>query len=114
MERIVSHIREVIVEILTCKQQVMPRTDTREFILDNSNLLYPLQRNMIFYDTRLLAKCCVNGDSFILDTTGKRQVAISKLFFTATTTSSSVHSSCCEAVFAGREPKVCIMISVIP
>ena len=109
--RIINHIREVIVEILTCKQQVMPRTDTTEFILNNSNLLYPLGplSDLTLFDTRLLAKGHVNGDSFILDTTGDRQVAVAKLFFTDKL---SLVQSCCEAVFAGREPKVC-SISVI-
>ena len=109
--RIINHIREVIVEILTCKQQVMPRTDTTEFILDNSNLLYPLGplSDLTFFDMRLLAKCHVNGDSFILDTTGDRQVAVTKLFFT---NELFLVQSCCEAVFADREPKVCSVLSL--
>ena len=109
--RIINHIREVIFEILTCKQKVMPRTDTTEFILDNSNLLYPLGplSDLTLFDMRLLAKCHVNGDSFILDTTGDRQVAVTKLFFT---TELSLVQFCCEAVFAGREPKVCSVLSL--
>ena len=109
--KIVNHIREVIVEILSCKQQVMPRTDTIEFILDNSNLLYPLgpMSDLTLFDMRLLAKCHVNGDSFILDTTGDRQVAVAELFFTDKL---SLVQSCCEAVFAGREPKVCSVLSL--
>ena len=109
--RIINHIREVIVEILTCKQKVMPRTDTIEFILDNSNLIYPLGplSDLTLFDMRLLAKCHVNGDSFILDTTGDRQVAVTKLFFT---TELSLVQFCCEAVFADREPKVCSVLSL--
>ena len=109
--RIINHIREVIVEILTCKQQVMPRTDTTEFILDNSNLLYPLGplSDLTLFDMRLLAKCHVNGDSFILDTTGDRQVTVAEMFFT---TELSLVRSCCEALFAGREPKVCSVLSL--
>ena len=109
--RIINHIRDVIVEILTCKQQVMPRTDTTEFILDNSNLLYPLGplSDLTLFDMRLLAKCHVNGDSFILDTTGDRQVTVAEMFFT---TELSLVRSCCEALFAGREPKVCSVLSL--
>ena len=109
--RIVNHIRDVIVEILTCKQKVMPRTDTTEFIVDNSNLLYPLGplSDLTLFDMRLLAKCHVNGDSFILDTTGNRQVVVTKLIFT---TELSLVQSCCEAVFAGREPNVRSVLSL--
>ena len=109
--KIDNHIRDVIVEILTCKQQVMPRTDTTEFILDNSNLLYPLGplSDLTLFDMRLLAKCHVNGKLFILDTTGDRQVAVAEMFFTDKL---SLVQSCCEAVFAGREPKVCSVLSL--
>ena len=103
--RIINHIREVIVEILTCKQKVMPRTDTTEFILDNSNLSYPLGplSDLTLFDMRLIAMCLVKGDSFIPDTTGDRQVAVIKLFFSDKL---SIVRSCCEAVFGGREPMV--------
>ena len=111
--RIINHIREVIVEILTCKQQVMPRTNTTEFILDINNFVYPnlgpLSDSTLF-GIKILAECYINGisTSFVLDETGDN-VAVTKLFFT---TELSLVQSCCEAVFAGREPKVCSVLSL--
>ena len=111
--RIINHIRDVIVEILTCKQQVMPRTGTTEFILDIYNFVYPILGRLsdsTLFGIKILAECYIKGisDLFVLDETD-RQVAVTKLFFTEEL--SSVQS-CCEAVFAGREPKVCSVLSL--
>ena len=41
INEMIKLIKSVIIEILTCKQQVLPKVDTCEFIIDNYQLQYP-------------------------------------------------------------------------
>ena len=96
-------IKDVIIEISTCKQQVLPKAGTSEFVIDNSQLNYPLQALNYYtlYNIELLAKCYVNEDQFVLDTTGEIQIAVTNLF-------PATEVQCYEAIFADRDPKVYI------
>ncbi len=95
-------VKEVIVEILTCKQQVLPKVDTWEFVIDASHLKYPLKswEELTLYNITLLAKCCIDNDRFIADKAGIKITLISDILPEVTT------EPFYESVFAGRDIKV--------
>ena len=97
-------ISKVIIEILTCKQQVMPKTKCEELIINNKQLKYPIQpeKNLFLYNIEHLAKCCMKDDKFIIDTTSDShgRIQLSKLFVGAPVKYFS------EAVFVGRRLEV--------
>ncbi len=101
INEMIKLVKDVIIELLSCKQQVMPRVDVCEDVIDNSHLVYPLQSmdDLTLYNIELLAKCYINNDQFVLDRTGMIQTSITKLFPVT-----QVQYS--EAIFADRDPKV--------
>ena len=105
-------VKSVIIEILTCKQQVLPKVDTCEYIINCSQLQFPLQswEELTLYNMELLAKCYINNDKFIYDrklAPGK-QISISNLFPDEVTADQYY-----ESIFADRDPKVCNTIIII-
>ena len=79
IRHMITLIKKVIIEVLTCKQQVMPKTKCHEFLIDNEQLHYPLESTACLYNIELLAKCCINRDEFIIDAKGEKQIQLSKL-----------------------------------
>ena len=95
-------MKGVITEILTCKEQVMPKTKTHEFIFDSSYTDYPIEllSAIPLFSIELLAKCYINGNKYILDKTGTKQIPVSDLFPEATV------KLFCDSIFADRNPQV--------
>ena len=104
VNEMVKQIKNIIIEILRCKQQVMPKIDTCEFVIDLSHLQYPLKswEELILYNIMLIAKCYISDDKFIIDSTGIKQTQISNLVPEAATSAEQYFKS----IFADREPKV--------
>ncbi len=103
--QMIELIKKVIIEILQCKQQVMPRIDTCEFIIDKSQLQYPVKLwgELILYDIMLLADCYIKKKEYIIDQAeGSKQTPISELFPEAAYTAEQYF----KLLFAGRNPKV--------
>ena len=109
INEMIKLIKSVIIEILTCKQQVLPKVDTCEFIIDNYQLQYPLQswEELTLYKIKLLAECYINNDQYIIDRTGMKQTQISNLFPEVTA------EQYYESIFADRDPKACNTIIII-
>ena len=55
----ISLIKGVILEILTCKEQVMPKINTQEFLFESCHMKYPTQSlsDTPVFNIQLLAKC---------------------------------------------------------
>ena len=104
---IIKLIKDVIFEILTCKEQIMHKTKCDEFVIDCRQLQYPIETesfNSRLYNIEQLARYCINGDhsGYILNNAGGRDsINPSELFEGASL------DSFCEAVFVGRKPEVC-------
>ena len=105
VNEMIKLIKNIIIEILSCKQQVMPKIDTCEFVIDNSHLQYPLKsfRELTLYNIELISECYINDDKFIIDRTGMKQTPISNLFPEVTA------QQYYESIFADRDPKVYII-----
>ena len=110
INEMIKLVKSVIIEILTCKQQILPKVDTCEFIIDNSQLQYPLQswEELTLCNIKLLAKCYINNDKFIYDRKLVKQIPISNLFPDEVTADQYY-----ESIFADRDPKVCNTIIII-
>ena len=105
-------IRKVIIEILLCKQQVMPKIDTCEFIIDKSQLQYPLKsrKKLTLYNIMLLADCYLKKKEYIIDQAdGLMQTPILDLFPEATYTAEQYF----DLIFADRNPKVYLLLLII-
>ncbi len=101
-------IRKVIIEILLCKQQVMPKIDTCEFIIDKSDLQYPVKswEKLTCYNMMLLAECYLEEKEYVVGRDqamkGFKQTLILELFPDATFTTEQY----LKLLFVGRSPKV--------
>ena len=105
VNEMIKLIKNIIIYILSCKQQVMPKIDTCEFVIDNSYLQYPFKsfKELTLYNIELISECYINKDKFIIDKTGMKQVPISNLFPEVTAEQYYV------SIFADRDPKVYII-----
>ena len=108
INEMIKLIKKIILEILICKQQVMPKIDTCEFVIDNSHLQYPLKsfKELTLYNIELIAECYINDEKFIVDRTGIKQTPITKLFPQVTA------DQYYESIFADRYPKVKLLLII--
>ena len=102
-ENMLSLCKQLIREILSLQQQLCPSLKLQEFVIDPSQLHYPIQKpsTLTLYDIELIASCIIQKEQFVLDTEGVKQPKrISDLFPFEPIQPDTL------SVFAGRNPEV--------
>ena len=98
--------KDLLCEILSLQQQLCPSLKLQEFVIDPSQLHYPIQKpsTLTLYDIELIASCIIQKELFVLDTEGDKQMKISDLFPFEPIQPDTL------SVFAGRNPEVSDLI----
>ena len=99
--------KQLICEILSLQQQLCPSLKLQEFVIEPSQLHYPIQKpsTLTLYDIELIASCIIQKEQFVLDTEGVTQPKrISDLFPFEPIQPDTL------SVFAGRNPEVSDLI----
>ena len=98
--------KDLLCEILSLQQQLCPSLKLQEFVIDPSQLHYPIQKpsTLTLYDIELIASCINQKKQFVLDTEGDKQMKISDLFPFEPIQPDTL------SVFAGRNPEVSDLI----
>ena len=98
--------KDLLCEILSLQQQLCPGLKLQEFVIDPSQLHYPIQKpsTLTLYDIELIASCIIQKELFVLDTEGDKQMKISDLFPFEPIQPDTL------SVFAGRNPEVSDLI----
>ena len=98
--------KDLLCEILSLQQQLCPSLKLQEFIIDPSQLHYPIEKpsTLTLYDIELIASCIIQKEQFVLDTEGDKQMKISDLFPFEPIQPDTL------SVFAGRNPEVSDLI----
>ena len=98
--------KDLLCEILSLQHQLCPSLKLQEFVIDPSQLHYPIQKpsTLTLYDIELIASCIIQKELFVLDTEGDKQMKISDLFPFEPIQPDTL------SVFAGRNPEVSDLI----
>ena len=98
--------KDLLCEILSLHEQLCPSLKLQEFVIDPSQLHYPIQKpsTLTLYDIELIASCIIQKEQFVLDTEGDKQMKISDLFPFEPIQPDTL------SVFAGRNPEVSDLI----
>ena len=98
--------KDLLCEILSLQQQLCPSLKLQEFVIDPSQLHYPIQKpsTLTLYDIELIASCIIQKEQFVLDTEGDKQMKMSDLFSFEPIQPDTL------SVFAGRNPEVSDLI----
>ena len=101
-ENMLRLCKQLIREILSLQHQFCPSLKLQEFVIDPSQLHYPIQKpsTLTLYDIELIASCIIQKELYVLDRVGDKKKKISDLFPFEPNQPDTL------SVFAGRNPEV--------